>query len=75
MVGEGAKRMVELLCRTDELPVLRVLLPAVVLNMDACATTTFLAASYDVGHDGQAHCDTLAEVGDPAPVAFHTIYR
>ncbi len=67
--------MVELLCRTDELPVPCELLRPAVLDMDACATTTFPAGSYDVGHDGQAHCNILAEDGDPAPMAFHTIYR
>ncbi len=75
MVGAAAQRLVELLCRTDELPVPCELLHPAVLDMDACVTTTFPAGSYDVGHDGQAHCDTLAEVGDPAPMAFHTIHR
>ena len=73
MVGAGTQRVAELLCRTDEFFLSQALFRTAPLDLDARPAATIPKGSHIVGRHAQAHCDLLAGVDNPTPMAGCTI--
>ena len=75
MAGAGSQWVAELLCRTDELFLPPALLRTAPLDLDARPAATIPKGSHIVGRHAKAHCDLLAEVDNPTPMAGCTAHR